>query len=504
VRDDVGVGDGGVKLAFPRAELRRRTARGVLVNALFMGGAEALVLAQGLIVTVLLGPRLIGLYGIVTTTAVTVAALRRVGIDEAFVQQREPDQEAEFQRAFTLELMVGGAFSLLLLAAAPIVAAVYGDGRLLWLTLAVAYLPTFFALQAPTWIFFREMNFVRVRTLQALVPVVTFCVTVPLAAAGVGVWSLVIGPAVGNAVAVLAGIRVSPYRLRLRFDRDARERYFRFSWPVFTAAAALLLVQQGQMLAFTLHGGLAAAGYITLAVTLTRYADRADQIIATTIYPAICVVRDQVPTLREIFATSNRVALMWVLPFCAGFILFAPDLVHFVLGDRWRPAVLLLQGLAAAAAIQQLGYNWFSFYRARGDSSRQAVEAAVSTAAFLGLAVPALFVWGAWGFIAGRLAGALLVLVVRRHYVRRLLGIELLTLGLRGAAPIAAATGLVLALRALVWSGPRTLGQAVVEIVLFLACSAVVTWAGERTLVRDLLGQVRARGGGAALAASAP
>jgi O-antigen/teichoic acid export membrane protein len=504
VRDDVGVGDGGVKLAFPRAELRRRTARGVLVNALFMGGAEALVLAQGLIVTVLLGPRLIGLYGIVTTTAVTVAALRRVGIDEAFVQQRESDQEAEFQRAFTLELMVGGAFSLLLLAAAPIVAGVYGDGRLLWLTLAVAYLPMFFALQAPTWIFFREMNFVRVRTLQALVPVVTFCVTVPLAAAGVGVWSLVIGPAVGNAVAVLAGIRVSPYRLRLRFDRDARERYFRFSWPVFTAAAALLLVQQGQMLAFTLHGGLAAAGYITLAVTLTRYADRADQIIATTIYPAICVVRDQVPTLREIFATSNRVALMWVLPFCAGFILFAPDLVHFVLGDRWRPAVLLLQGLAAAAAIQQLGYNWFSFYRARGDSSRQAVEAAVSTAAFLGLAVPALFVWGAWGFIAGRLAGALLVLVVRRHYVRRLLGIELLTLGLRGAAPIAAATGLVLALRALVWSGPRTLGQAVVEIVLFLACSAVVTWAGERTLVRDLLGQVRARGGGAALAASAP
>jgi O-antigen/teichoic acid export membrane protein len=504
VHDEVGGDGGGVKLAFPRAELRRRTVRGVLVNGLFMGGAEALVLAQGLIVTVLLGPRLIGLYGIVTTTAVTVAALRRVGIDEAFVQQRESDQEAEFQRAFTLELLVGAAFSLVLLAAAPVVAAVYGDGRLLWLTLAVAYLPTFFALQAPTWIFFREMNFLRVRTLQALVPVVTFCVTVPLAAAGVGVWSLVIGPAVGNGVAVVAGIRASPYRLGLRFDRDARARYFRFSWPVFVAAGALLLVQQGQMLAFTLHGGLAAAGYITLAVTLTRYADRADQIIATTIYPAICVVREQLPTLREIFATSNRVALMWVLPFCAGFILFAPDLVHFVLGDRWRPAVLLLQGLAGAAAIQQLGYNWFSFYRARGDSSRQAVEAAVSTGAFLGLAVPALFVWGPWGFIAGRLAGALLVLVVRRHYVRRLLGIELLTLGLRGAAPIAVATGLVLALRALVWSGPRSPAQAAVEIVLFLAISAGATWAAERALVRDLLGQVRARGAGAALAASAP
>jgi O-antigen/teichoic acid export membrane protein len=489
-------------LAFPRAELRQRTVQGVLVNALFMGGAEALALAQGLIVTVLLGPRLIGLYGIVTTTAVTIAALRRIGIDEAFVQQREEDQEAEFQRAFTLELVVGAAFSLVLLAAAPIIAAAYGDERLLWLTLAVAYLPTFFALQAPTWIFFRRMDFLRVRTLQVLVPVVTFCVTVPLAALGVGVWSLVIGPAVGNAVAVVAGIVVSPYRLQLRFDHDARARYFSFSWPVFVTAGALLLVQQGQMLAFTLHGGLAAAGYITLAVTLTRYADRADQIIATTIYPAICVVRDQVETLREIFSTSNRVALMWVLPFCGGFILFSPDLVRFVLGPRWQPAVLLLQGLAGTAAIQQLGYNWFSFYRARGDSSRQAVEAAVSTAAFLLLAVPGLFEWGAWGFIGGRLAGAVLVLVVRRHYVRRLLGTELLALGLRGAAPIAAATALVLGIRATVWSGPRTLAQAVAEVLVFLACSATLTWATERALVRDLLAQVRGRAASPVLATS--
>jgi O-antigen/teichoic acid export membrane protein len=494
-----------VKLAFPRSELRHRTVHGVLINALFMGGAEGLVLAQGLIVTVLLGPQSIGLYGIVTTTAVTVAALRRVGIDEAFVQQREDDQQQEFQRAFTLELIVGGIFSLVLLCAAPIVAVVYGDTRLLWLTAAVAYLPTAFALQAPTWIFFRQMDFLRVRTLQVLVPVVTFCVTVPLAAVGVGVWSLVIGPAVGNTVAVVAGIVVCPYPLALRFDRGARDRYLRFSWPVFVAAASLLLVQQGQMLAFTLHGGLAAAGYITLAVTLTRYADRADQIIATTIYPAICVVRDQLGTLREIFVTSNRVALMWVLPFCAGFILFSPDLVQFVLGAKWRPAVPLLQGLAGAAAIQQLGYNWFSFYRARGDSSRQAVEAVVTAAAFLGFAVPALLIWGTWGFIGGRLAGAVLVLIVRRHYVRALLGVELLVLGARGAAPIAGATALTLAVRALAWSGPRTLAMAAVEVAVFLAASAGLTWAAERGLVRELMAQVRARGAAATpVATTAP
>jgi O-antigen/teichoic acid export membrane protein len=480
------------RLSFPRPELRRRTARGAVVNGLFLGGAEGLVLLQGLIVTVLLGPRAIGLYGIVTTTALTIVALKRIGIDEAFVQQSEAAQEEEFQRAFTLELALSVAFALVIAAVAPLVAAAYGDHRLLWLMLAVAYLPIAFALQSPQWIFFRRMDFVRQRTLQAIIPVVTFCVTIPLAAGGVGVWSLVIGPLAGNVAGTVAAIAVSPYRLRLRFDRDTRRRYFAFSWPIFVNAAALLLVQQGQVLAFDLHDGLAAAGYITLAATLTRYADRADQIVATTIYPAICAVRDRLATLEELFVKSNRLTMMWALPFCAGFVLFAPDLVHLILGEKWVPAIVLLEGLAAAAAIQQVGYNWFSFYRAVGDSRPQAVESAVLVATFAGLAIPGLLEWGSRGFVWGRIAGALAMLVVRRHFVRRLLPhVELVALGLRGAAPVLAAAAVTLGLRGLLWGGERTAVHAAAEIVLFVAACALVTWLVERPLLREVAREVR-------------
>ncbi len=37
---------------------------------------------------------------------------------------------------------------------------------------------------------------------------------------------------------------------------------------------------------------------------------------------------------------------------------------------------------------------------------------------FLLLAVPGLFAWGFDGFVAGRIAGVLLMLAVRRHFVR--------------------------------------------------------------------------------------
>jgi O-antigen/teichoic acid export membrane protein len=293
---------------------------------------------------------------------------------------------------------------------------------------------------------------------------------------------------VGNITGAVAAIVVSPYKLRLRFSEAARKRYFAFSWPIFVTALSLLILQQGQVLAFNLHGGLEAAGYITLAFTLTRYADRADQIITTTIYPAICVVAEQIDTLEEIFVKSNRVTMMWAFPFGAGFVLFAPDLVHFILGHKWEPAVVLLQGLGAAAGLQQLGYNWFSFYRARGRSTPQAVESAVLVGGFLAFAVPGLIVWGSAGFIWGRLLATACVLAVRRAYVKALLPrIEIVWLGLRGLAPVLLGSLPVVALRFALWGGSRSGAQAIAEIVLFVAGTALATCV----LERGLLGEMR-------------
>src|SRR5919199_3352648 len=187
-------------------ELRRRIVRGTVVNAVALAAVDLVVLGQGLIVTRLLGPAAIGLYGIVTTTTMTVVALKRVGVDEAFVAQDEPEQALEFQRAFTLELAISASFALVLCALAPVVAAVYDNSRLLALMAATAYLPLAFALQAPTWIFFRRMDFARQRVLQAIVPVVTFAVTVPLAGPGAGVGALVTGRAGGTAAGGAAAV----------------------------------------------------------------------------------------------------------------------------------------------------------------------------------------------------------------------------------------------------------------------------------------------------------
>jgi len=486
------------RLEFPRAELRRRTLRGTVVTAGFLVLIDGLVLLQGLIVTRLLGPKQIGLYGVVSTTVISLVALKRVGIDEAFVQQDEADQEREFQYAFTLELGLSLVMCLLIAALSPLIAVIYSDHRLLALMLSLAYLPLAFALLSPLWVFFRRMDYRRQRSLQAIQPLVGFAVTVPLAAAtDLNVWSLVIGQVAGYVAAISAALAVSPYRLKVRYDRNVAKRYLRFSAPILVTVIAAMILAQGPILIFKLHDGLAAAGYITLAVTLTRYIDRADQIVTATIYPAICAIQGQTRALEEMYEKSNRATLLWVAPYAAGLVLFAPDLVHFVLGPSWRPAITLLQGLAIVGAISQLGFNWFTFFRAHGDTRPPAVEALASGVAFLALCPAGLLVDGFHGFIYARIAVALIALAVRATYTRRLLpDTRYRTFTLPVLLPIFAATAATLALRLALWGGHRPLTQAIGELALFVVIYALAVLRRERPLIGELLSAVR-RGGGA-------
>ena len=204
-------------------------------------------------------------------------------------------------------------------------------------------------------------------------------------------------------------------------------------------------------------------------------------------------VRERGEVLEELFEKANRLTLIWAFPFGAGLALFGADLIVFVLGDEWRGAIVLLGGMAIAVALQQIGYSWFAFYRARGESWPQAVESAVFGAAFAVLAIPGALLGGSWGFVAGRLGCTACLLAVRAVYVHRLLpGVRLFAIAVRAAVPVLLASAPVLALRLALWGGERTLAQALAELALWIAGLALATRRLEGGLLAELRGYLRA------------
>src|SRR3712207_5616751 len=185
-------------------------------------------------------------------------------------------------------------------------------------------------------------------------PLLSFVVTVALAASGAGYWSLVIGMLAGSFGAAVAAIVFSPFPLRLRWERGKLREYASFSWPLLVASAAGIVIAQSATLVAELSTGLAGVGAVALASSIVAYTGRVDQIVTLTLYPAICRVVDRRAALTESFAKSYRLALSFGVPFGVGLALVAEPLIDDVLGDRWLPALGLVQTFALIAAADQL------------------------------------------------------------------------------------------------------------------------------------------------------
>jgi PST family polysaccharide transporter len=473
--------------------LREHVARGTVVNAIFLVGVSALGLLRGLLVAAFLTTTEYGVWGVLLVGLGTLAWLRQVGISDKYIQQSEEDQEHAFQKAFTLELIFSGGFLVLLLIAVPALALAYGQEELLAPGFALALMVPAAVLQVPIWVFYRRMDFVRQRLLQTVEPVVAFAVTIGLAVAGAGYWSLVAGAIAGVWAGAFTAVLASPYRIALRYDRGTARQYLHFSWPLFAAGLGAMVIAQGTFLFGNAALGLAGVGAIALAATIAQFAERVDQIVTGTLYPAICAVRDRMELLHESFVKSNRLALMWGMPFGLAVALFAPDLISFGIGDEWRPAERLIQVFGLAAALNQIGFNWDAYFRALARTRPIAVANAFAALVFLAVAVPLLFADGLEGFAVGMLAVTLANLAGRAYFLSRLFeGFGMLAHIARAAAPTVPAVAAVLALR-LVEPGERTLGLALGELALYLAVTAAATWAFERDLVREALGYLRRR-----------
>jgi O-antigen/teichoic acid export membrane protein len=469
--------------------LRRRAARGTLVNAAFDVVLQALGLLKGFVVAAFLARSEYGVWGILVITLGTLGWLKQVGISEKFVQQNAADERTAFQQAFTLDLIFNAALLALGLVALPIFAVLYGEWEIVAPGLVLLFALPVHSLRAPTWIFYRHLRFGRQRALEAADPLVSFVVTVALAAAGAGYWSLVIGFVAGAGAAALVAVLASPYPVRLRYDRAIAREYVDFSWPLFVANASTLVIPQASMLAGEAKLGLAGAGVITLATTISTYTDRVDQTVTRTLYPAICRVAEQTALLFEAFVKSNRLTLMWGVPFGVGIALFAGDIVAFGLGDKWEPATDLIRIFALTSAANHIGFNWAAFFRARGDTRPLAVAGPVVLLAFLAFPLPALVAFGLDGYGAGIAAMTLVSLALRTFYLRRLFpAFRMLRYAVRALAPTVPAVAAVLGLKALL---DTSLAAALVEAAAYLTVTAVATAVFERPLLREALSYLR-------------
>ena len=470
----------------PTTGRRAKAARGTVVNSVYLIGLNGLALIRGFAVAGFVTVAEYGVWGLLVVAFTSLYGLVQIGVNDKYIQQDSEDQEAAFQIAFTLQLALSLFFVVLMIAIMPVYALAYGNWDILRPGWALALAMPASAFQAPLWTFYRRLDYMRQRQLQAIDPILNFVVTLSLAAAGFGYWSFVIGMVCGGWAGAIVAVRASPYKLKLRYEPGTAREYASFSGPLMFQGLCVAVIQLAPVMVAQRTFGTATVGAMAIASNISRYTLRVDQIVTNTLYPVVCAVKDRRDLLQEAFLKSNRLGLLWAGPAGVGIFLFAPDLVNFVIGSRWDDAIPIIQSLGLVAMINQIGFNWSAFYRAIGNTKPIAVGGVVMAISVAAIATPLLYYEGIQGYAIGVGISALILVGVRLFYLNKLFSLRPIFRNIaQGLVPVVVAVTGTVALRMALWGGDRAGSQAILELAVFLGLAGTATVISARALLAE-------------------
>lgn len=451
------------------AQVYRSAALAVLLQwtLRLIGLVSVFVLAR------LLSPADFGLVGLAMATVALVEIFSVIGLRQALVRIAAPGRDY-LDTAWTIQLILFGSLTLLLLAVAPGAAALYGQPALTPL-LAVLSLRFLFLAIVNIGIvqFERDLDFGRDLRMRVASRLAAFVITLAAAFVLRSYWALVIGLVLQSGFLAAASYLSHPYRPRLSLAR--RGELLGVSLWMFFNSTAQVMQHQVERLVL---GHLAPLHIVGLYSVTKDLAAMFTHEISTALNRVtfVTVARTGRPLSeapRELGARLGAYAMI-AAPLGLGLAATAGDAVGVLLGAQWLGAAPLLEIVAPASALYAVFKLISSSLQASGLERLAAFAAIAGALLTLAAAIGAALAYGSPVAIAlAALAASAVILAGSTIMVARVARASALGLFAHIARPFVAALAMAVAIRFLGSDG----GAAGLDLVLNVALGAASFFA---------------------------
>lgn len=497
---------GGVETTRAPASLRGKVTRGIGWRLVGQTSAQLTSTAVAIVLAHLLSPETFGLAGMALVLAGITGVFTDLALGAALVQ-RGRISELDRSTAFWTSLGVGLTLTLVGIGVSPFVADFFSNpavGPLFAATSTLFLLNSLAVTQSA--LLTREMDFRSLELRGILASVVAGVAAIALAFLGAGAWAIVGRSVIAGAVSAVLLWRLSSWRPRFAYSRKSLRSLGSYSAKTLLSQflGYLTLNMDNLLIGRFLDAtalGIYSVAYNVMYAPIGRLSDP----ISSVAFSGFAKLQDDPPRLRKAWLRANRIVAAVMMPAFLGIVVTAPDLVPAVLGDKWHPAVPVLQLLSLAGVARSIHMINWSVVQAVGRPGVMLAYRIFSSALVLAAFAVGLR-WGVVG-VAGLFAAARLIVVPLNIAITcRVLACPL-RYPLRDAAHVAA---LSLTMALAVYAARHVLVAAGVQAGARLAILVSLGLVAYLSLVRvfapDLLSDVRSvlrrRSAGSALDAS--
>ncbi len=348
-----------------------------------------------------------------------------LGFSEAIIQRKEVTP-SHLSTTFWTGLALGIIFCIVTVAISPFVANFFGDEQVGPILSVSALAFVIAPLRTVHGALLRKrLQFFRFSIGEIGQGVTYVAVAVPLAFAGLGVWSLVLGNLASHlALAILRWI-LCRWHPSIMFSLKSLKDLWGFGINLTGSRAVHFVTQSLDFLIIGRFLTSAALGFYNLGYRITGFPKNALWMaVARVAFPAFSIVQDENERLRRGFTKSLTYLSLIVIPLFIGLAIIAPELITVVFGQKWSPAILPMQILCIMAAITSISVTVEPLLRSKGRTDIELKFNLVKVA----LLVPAILIgvkFGILGVAAGISSVAVIIWLTRQIFANRLIGLTM-------------------------------------------------------------------------------
>jgi len=271
---------------------------------------------------------------------------------------------------FSIELILAVFLMLIIIVFAPFIAQYLNKPTIVrYLQLLALTLLTTAFINSPRAIFERNLNFKEANISTFFGVTGNAIVSISLALLGYGIWALIFGLIVGQAVELFILWRMLPFRPRLFFDKNIFKKVLKFGLPL--TLAAIVTFGYSNIDKFMIGKMISdkQLGYYWFAFSIPNFLVIAQTSIGLAIFPAFANASDNNQLKRGFNRATKTSAVLFFLP-CAAVLTLGEPIIKFVFGIKWLPALSSFKIFTLLAVIRAVVVShWSALFVARGKTT---------------------------------------------------------------------------------------------------------------------------------------
>ncbi len=389
---------------------------------------KALTAVLSFVTTIVLARILIpedfALAAIAITIVGLLAAFTELGLNSALVHQKDPE-DSHFDTAWTLNMCRALILALILWLVAHPVANAYNEPRLVNVIYVLGISMLVGASANPKMVIFtRELSFSQEFYVSVTAKLLGALSAILVAFLFQSYWAILIGTIVAQAVTSINSYILKPYLPKISFSKT-RDL---FSFSVWLSLSSIVhglnfyAVQLfvGLFLPRTQFGYF-AFGQRIASVALYETLEPVRQVL----FASFTAIQGDRIRLQAAYLKAQSILLFGVLPAGLGLALMAHPILFYIVGEKWLPAVPILQMLAIVLAIQAIVGPAGAVAMATGNTRISFYRDTVCLCVRIPLVVAGAYFYGLEGLLIAILLETLFFMYVEARLVRHILEIKI-------------------------------------------------------------------------------